>query len=135
MKDKLFSNSRQAVDMLVRVWGSFPLLLFGSIMIDSYIHGDLYEEFNLTRGDFEARFSGISFILHTLTGLLILFFPLHRKIFGILSISMTITTFLFVAYFNRNRVGVLLFGVFFESFFLLLPSLYILHSAFGRKVR
>lgn len=134
MKDKLFSNSRQAVDMLVQVCGSVPFLLVFSIIIDSYIHGDLYEDLNFTRGDFEARFSGISFILHTLTSLLILFFPLHRKIFGILSISMTITTFLFVAYFNINSLFSIIYSVFFYSFFFLLPSLYILHSAFKRNV-
>lgn len=118
-------------DLVAMGYGAIQLFFVGILVISSYIGGDLHEDFSFTRGDYHAE---ISFILHTSTSLLILFFPLQRKIFGILSISLTIITLLFMTYFNRDTVGGVLFVLFFDSLFLLLPSLYILHSAFGRKV-
>ena len=41
------------------LYGSVLLLFYGTIVVSSWIHGDLYLDYNITKGDIEARLPGM----------------------------------------------------------------------------
>jgi hypothetical protein len=118
-------------DVVLLLYGVAFALLWGSMLISNWIHGDL----TIVKGifPFEAVWSDLNLILLLLSGLLFALSPLDRKLLGVLSLCLACVIGLLTVYgqFVEPMPGMswpagLMLRVAFVLLLLLVPSLYLL---------